>query len=146
MLLPDRLSSFVNELQQPATATRLQHLAATTCSDPLQAASQLHAVLHDTAAAVFPPAPAGAPARAVSASRQLQRRHPWFDAKCAAARERLRLQLQAYVACKQPSSHLAKEALRVLRRNICPIPPPVHWPVCGPNGGVGPHSTWSGVD
>ena len=112
-LLPDRLPSFGDQLKQPATAAQLQQVAAAASSDPLQAAAQLHAVLYDTAATVFPPAPTGPPlARAPSSAQQLRRRHqPWFDAECAAARQRIRQLLQASVASKQPS-HLAKEALR----------------------------------
>jgi hypothetical protein len=110
-LSPDRFSSFATELEQPATAAQLQHLASTASSDPLQAASQLHALLYDTAA-VFQPARSGSRQRAASASRQLRRRHqPWFDAECAAVRQQLRLQMQASLASGQPS-HLAREALR----------------------------------
>ena len=113
-LSPDRLSSFANELAAPATAAALQHLAATASSDPLLAASQLHALLYDTAAAVFPTASSRPRQPAKDTSRQLRRRHqPWFDAECAAARERLRLQMQASVASGQPS-HLAKAAVRAL--------------------------------
>ena len=114
-LTPDRLSSFAKELQQPATAAHLQHLAATASSDPLQAASQLHDVLYSTAATVFPPANVTQQRQASgSTSRQLRKQHqPWFDAECAAARRQIRLQMQASLASGQPS-HLAKEALRVV--------------------------------
>mgnify|MGYP001810633397 CR=1 FL=1 len=115
-LTPDGLSSFANELAQPATAAALQHLAATASNDPLLAASQLHSVIYDTAAAVFPTASTAPrlPHSSTSTSRQLRRRHqPWFDAECEAARQRIRLQMQASVTSGQPS-HLAAEALRVV--------------------------------
>ncbi|EFN52889.1 hypothetical protein CHLNCDRAFT_138418 [Chlorella variabilis] len=99
---------------RPATAAQLQHLAATASSDPLQAASQLHAVLYNAAAAVFPTANTAPRQRAGSTSSQLRRRHqPWFDAECAAARQQIRHQMQASLASGQ-QSHLAKEALRIV--------------------------------
>ena len=113
-IIPDRLSSFASALPQPATAAQLQHLAATASSDPLQAASQLHAVLYNAAAAVFPTANTAPRQRAGSTSSQLRRRHqPWFDAECAAARQQIRHQMQASLASGQ-QSHLAKEALRIV--------------------------------
>lgn len=116
-LTPDRLSSFANELEQPAIAAQLLHLAETADAHPLQAASQLHSLLYDTAAAVFPAASSNSSSRRQSAgnsSRQLRRRHqPWFDAECEAARQQIRLQMQASVASRQPS-HLAREALRIV--------------------------------
>jgi hypothetical protein len=110
---PDRLPSFASELEQPATAAQLQHLAATASSDPLQAASKLHGLLYSTAAAVFPLASTAPRQHAGSTSRQLRKRHqPWFHAECAATRRQLRHQMQVSLANGQ-STHLAKEALRV---------------------------------
>lgn len=113
-ITPERLSSFANELGQPAAAAQLQHLASTACSDPLQAATQLHTLLYSTAAAVFPAATAGPRQRAGSTSHQLRRGHqPWFDAECEAARQQIRRQMKASLVSGQPS-HLAKQALRAL--------------------------------
>lgn len=114
-ITPDRLSSFAEELGQPATAAQLQHLAATAGSDPLSAASQLHSLLYGAAAAIFPTARSGSQQlRSGSTSRQLRRRHqPWFDAECEATRQQIRRQMQASLASGQPS-HLAKQALRAL--------------------------------
>lgn len=109
---PERLSSFAEELQQPTIMAQLQHLADTASSQPLQAAIDLQAVLFNTAAAVFPPISSGPQQHASNTSRQLRKRHhPWFDAECAAARRRIRQQMQASLISGQPS-HLAKEALR----------------------------------
>jgi hypothetical protein len=113
-IIPDSLSSFASELEQPATMAQLLYLAATASSDPLQAATQLHAVLYSAAAAVFPPASSGPQQRTGSTSRQLRKRHqPWFDAECAAARQQVRQQLLANLTSGQPS-HLAKAALHAI--------------------------------
>ena len=110
----DCLSSFASELEQPAIMEQLQHLATTASSDPLQAASTLHAVLYSTAAAVFPTAKSSHQQPAGSTSRQLRRRYqPWFDAECMAARQQIRQQMQVSLASGQPT-HLAKEALRIV--------------------------------
>ena len=114
-ITPDRLSSFANELEQPATAAQLQHLATLASSDPLQAATQLESVLFNTASAVFPTASTRQrQQQAGDTARQLRRRHqPWFDAECEAARRQIRQQMQASLASGQ-LNHLAKEALRVV--------------------------------
>jgi hypothetical protein len=110
-LTPDGLSSFADQLAAPTTAAALQQLADTASSDPLQAATQLHSLLYETAAAIFPTS-GGTRPRAASTTTQLRRRHqPWFDAECAATQQRLRLQMQASVASGQPS-HLARAAIR----------------------------------
>ncbi|KAL4856937.1 U3 small nucleolar RNA-associated protein 18 [Chlorella vulgaris] len=111
-LTPDRLSSFAAELKQPAKAEQLRRLTEEASRDPLLAATQLHAILYGTAAAVFPPTNAAPRQAAGSTSSQLRRRHqPWFDEECAATRRQIRLQMQASLNSGQPS-HLAKEALR----------------------------------
>ncbi|KAI3434584.1 hypothetical protein D9Q98_002653 [Chlorella vulgaris] len=113
-LTPDRLSSFAAELKQPAKAEQLRRLTEEASRDPLLAATQLHAILYGTAAAVFPPTNAGPRQAAGSTSGQLRRRHqPWFDEECAATRRQIRLQMQASLNSGQPS-HLAKEALRII--------------------------------
>ncbi len=112
-LKPDRLSSFADELAAPANAAALRHLAAAASSDPLQAATQLHTVLYEAAAAVFPAASGSSRhSRGGSSPQQLRRRHqPWFDAECEAARRQLRLQLQLAAASGQ-APHLARELTR----------------------------------
>ncbi|KAI3426513.1 hypothetical protein D9Q98_008878 [Chlorella vulgaris] len=113
-LTPDRLSSFAAELKQPAKAEQLRRLTEEASRDPLLAATQLHAILYGTAAAVFPPTNAAPRQAAGSTSGQLRRRHqPWFDEECAATRRQIRLQMQASLNSGQPS-HLAKEALRII--------------------------------
>ncbi|KAL4858682.1 LINE-1 retrotransposable element ORF2 protein [Chlorella vulgaris] len=113
-LTPDRLSSFAAELKQPAKAEQLRRLTEEASRDPLLAATQLHAILYGTAAAVFPPTNAAPRQAAGSTSSQLRRRHqPWFDEECAATRRQIRLQMQASLNSGQPS-HLAKEALRII--------------------------------
>ncbi|KAI3423189.1 hypothetical protein D9Q98_010661 [Chlorella vulgaris] len=119
-LTPDRLSSFAAELKQPAKAEQLRRLTEEASRDPLlaakgqKAATQLHAILYGTAAAVFPPTNAAPRQAAGSTSGQLRRRHqPWFDEECAATRRQIRLQMQASLNSGQPS-HLAKEALRII--------------------------------
>ena len=116
-IIPDSLKQFASELQEPAIAAQLQHLADSASSDPLQAATQLHSLLYSTAAAVFPTASTASRQQsgtASSTSRQLRRRYqPWFDGECAAVREQLRQQTLDSLNSRQ-HSHLAKEALRVL--------------------------------
>ncbi|KAI3432919.1 hypothetical protein D9Q98_010495 [Chlorella vulgaris] len=114
-LTPDRLSSFAAELKQPAKAEQLRRLTEEASRDPLLAATQLHAILYGTAAAVFPPTKRRPHRQAAgSTSGQLRRRHqPWFDEECAATRVQIRLQMQASLNSGQPS-HLAKEALRII--------------------------------
>ncbi|KAI3435609.1 hypothetical protein D9Q98_001671 [Chlorella vulgaris] len=113
-LTPDRLLSFAAELKQPAKAEQLRRLTEEASRDPLLAATQLHAILYGTAAAVFPPTNAAPRQAAGSTSGQLRRRHqPWFDEECAATRRQIRLQMQASLNSGQPS-HLAKEALRII--------------------------------
>ena len=89
-ITPDRLSLFASELEQPATAEQLQHLAETASSDPLQAANQLHSLLYSTAAAVFPPA---------SIAPASHQRHVTPAASCASG-----ISLGSTQSVKQPAS------------------------------------------
>lgn len=115
-ITPDGLDEFTSALQQPATLAGLEALADSAGSDPLQATSQLHSLLYDTAAAVFPPASSQAPGqRAHRSSTHLRRQHqPWFDAECQAARQHIRQLVLADLRQHpgRPSTHLARQALR----------------------------------
>ncbi|KAI3432921.1 hypothetical protein D9Q98_010497 [Chlorella vulgaris] len=107
-------AAYLRKCLEPKTPEQLRRLTEEASRDPLLAATQLHAILYGTAAAVFPPTNAAPRQAAGSTSGQLRRRHqPWFDEECAATRRQIRLQMQASLNSGQPS-HLAKEALRII--------------------------------
>ena len=110
----ERLPAFAEALGEGAVEAQLRELAQAAEDDPLQAITQLHAVLYDAAAAVLGPAPEPRRRRQAHTASALRRKNqPWFDEECQAAREAIRWQMRESVRTRQPS-HLAKEALRAV--------------------------------
>jgi hypothetical protein len=109
-LLPNLLEQWAVSLQQPEVHAQLQQVEQLADEQPEQAASQLHDLLYQQAAAVFPQTSGKQPRRQGRVLHQ-----PWFDAECRAQRSRIRQQLTLALAAGS-SSHLAAAAISSVRR------------------------------